>query len=914
MRNKKEKFVEKNISEKKLLRGLNFKTIALSVVALLQVAILLIGGTTAWVETVSSIDISGNSKIDTAVKTVAEFGSGSEYDDKDIDLDTYFKKAGDVHLASASSADGKNVYFPIVGDETRYRQATVNDDNVNYINFTFVAKNTSTKDKDFRFNSVPSIRIGDKEITDNRVRMSVTVDGVTKIFSNNADTTSEVVSAIDGSKSLTEINAFSDFVESTDKINDPIFTLEADTTKNVTITLWLQDESVSNEYKGTVFVNNVCLISGNSKKYVSVEYGVSCDKTMGSISVGEEGKNIVYGSEDTTVNLHQSANEKYQFVGWYTDRECTIRAALGDNDSYTIGSESVTFYALFKRTYSLNLFAVSDDEKGDKGGTVQIGDSEQAESVTKSGILDGSSVTITATPKKGYKFVGWYDKISEGNSIPGTETTTVTVTSDTEIFACFEVIRYNIVATAISEDNGNGGTIKYGDENKATVTVTVREGGSATFTANVVEGSGYVFKGWYKTYSNGTFTDIITESSQHTVSNVTDNVTIYACFELKRYTINVYAHSDGEENDLYGMIKCNENTSTKISTVAKYGQSMQFTAVGNDYCDFDGWYDKNNTKLETDVTYYIDSFNDNTVLEIYAKFTVKSKNIKAVVITDSGDTSSVAINNDEPDVTVKYGLNITLSASASNKYDFVGWYKDEACSETIGDNYNDKTISIKVDDSTLGCYYAKFEKKKTYTIYFKNTAGWGKVYAYMWKDGTNNSWPGTEITSNRIGTTAYYSLEVTVDKYVSVIFNQGSSDGQTDTLKIPAIDDEDNCYNYEKNTWEKYDPTTKTKTIYLSNNKGWSNLHCYVYEQSSGSYAEAWPGLTMTDTGKINQYNQSIYKVEFDEKYDCLVFNAGSDKNQTASVGDVQDGNAYYILDTTDSEGHYIVDTWTYNP
>jgi len=61
-----------------------------------------------------------------------------------LDLDGYFKKAGNVHLATCSSADGQNFYFPIVGDNNNYRQSTVNDRNVNYIGFIWISATTDS--------------------------------------------------------------------------------------------------------------------------------------------------------------------------------------------------------------------------------------------------------------------------------------------------------------------------------------------------------------------------------------------------------------------------------------------------------------------------------------------------------------------------------------------------------------------------------------------------------------------------------------------------------------------------------------------------------------------------------------------------------------------------------------------------
>ena len=49
-------------------------------------------------------------KIDNYVYTNADIGSDNGYSGKTIDLTKYFRAAGGVHLASASSADGENIF------------------------------------------------------------------------------------------------------------------------------------------------------------------------------------------------------------------------------------------------------------------------------------------------------------------------------------------------------------------------------------------------------------------------------------------------------------------------------------------------------------------------------------------------------------------------------------------------------------------------------------------------------------------------------------------------------------------------------------------------------------------------------------------------------------------------------------
>lgn len=103
----KEKFAIGKKSGKEKRKGL-----ILSIVALVEVLAIAIVSVSAWVETISTIKLDlNNGTIDNYVFTNANIGYGNGYDGNTIDLTKYFRQAGDVHLASATSANGTDVYF-----------------------------------------------------------------------------------------------------------------------------------------------------------------------------------------------------------------------------------------------------------------------------------------------------------------------------------------------------------------------------------------------------------------------------------------------------------------------------------------------------------------------------------------------------------------------------------------------------------------------------------------------------------------------------------------------------------------------------------------------------------------------------------------------------------------------------------
>ena len=803
------------------LGRVSIKTIVLSVVALIQMMLLITGTTFSWVETISSLALTGGGKIDNPVMTVANIGSGSGYNET-LDLDGYFKKAGNVHLATCSSADGQNFYFPIVGDNNNYRQSTVNDRNVNYIGYNLkVVNKEKNKSKDFKFGKIPSIKIGNEAVTDNRVRIAITVDGVTKIFSNK-DATENVVAATNGTPSGTTVNAFDKYTNSDEKVTLPVFSIPANSSKEVKISLWLQDSNGGNN--GDVAVNDFTLVV--SKKRVEVKYGTDSNETMGNISIGSKNQKVCYGEEGTTVPLNATANPGYKFMGWYKDIDCTIKAPVTDGE-FKIGSDSnITLYALFKKTYTVNVIAVTDNVQGGTGGTVKINSGTASDSAIKSDVTVGETVKLTATPNEGYDFVGWFDSATGGTQITGENPANVEIDSvnptDRTFYARFEIKKYTVTASAVSEDddkNKQGNKITYGNEHKAQVQVIVNHGGSVTFTAVPVDGSGYVFDGWYSDKDCSAGNKLSSEKS-YTVGPVKSHMSIYAKFVLKRYTIDVYAYcyndktTDLSEQVNYGKIKSdNETLETHTTRIVKYGTSFSFTAVGNENCEFEGWYNKaDDTLIDSEnVTYSVDSFKGDPQTSenkksFYAKFKIKTKTINVhPVKNDTTDTSTVNINHTLTTDIINYGETATISAEPGANSEFKGWFTDEVCTERVGENYLDKNLSITVNKDTPTDYYAKFEKKTTVTVYFKNVPGWTPPYAYVWYDKTHNdSIEMTKVSDN------YYKVDIDV-KYTKIILkNKDNWIGQTKDSPIPKIGDENNCFIYDTSHtqyngyWTKY--------------------------------------------------------------------------------------------------------------
>lgn len=890
------------------LGRMSIKTIVLSVVALIQIMLLITGTTFSWVETISSLALTGGGSIDKPVMTVANIGSGTGYDNA-LDLDAYFKKAGNVHLSTCSSADGQNFYFPIVGDNNNYRQSTVNDRNVNYIGYNLkVVNKEKNKSKDFKFGKIPSIKIGNEAVTDNRVRIAITVDGVTKIFSNKDDT-ENVVAAPDGTRSETTVNAFDKYTNSDEKVTLPVFSIPANSSKEVKISLWLQDSNGGNN--GDVAVNDFTLVV--SKKCVEVKYGTDSDSTMGDISIGSNNQQICYGEEGTTVPLNATAKPGYKFMGWYKDSGCQNEAPVTGGE-FKIGSDSkYTLYALFKKTYTVNVIAVTDNEQGGTGGTVKINSGTASDSAIKSDVTVGETVKLTATPNEGYDFVGWYDSVTGGTQITGVNPTDVGIDSanptDRTIYARFEIKKYTVTASAVSEDdddNTQGNKITYGDKSKAQVQVIVNHGGSVTFKSVPADGSGYVFDGWYS--DKACSSNRLSDNTTYTVSSVKADQNIYAKFVLKTFNVEAYAYSYSDVTELseqsaYGNVKSGNESGTHLKLIVKYGKDFSFTSVSNDYCDFENWYrDKNcETSVSSDKTTLLSGIGEKDVT-YYAKFKIKTKKISVVCQSKSDvGKSSVGINGStNTSVTVNLGSKVELVATADSGYEFKGWYTDDECTGTVVSTDSSYVINPVVD-STPEKFYAKFEKKKSKTIYFRNSGKWVSVYAYIWEKGTdssNASWPGSAMSKVSYISNGYEKM-VDNNTFSQVIFNNGSGI-QTANLDLPQLDDSNNCYFLIKTSnnngkwttsgvWSSYSPDGDIR-IYLTKTRNWSSVCCY-YKVKGGSDFEK---KSMTNTKLTNSKNEPIYYVDIPNESASIKFGT-NDSAISNEVTDFKYASAYYM-------------------
>lgn len=833
---------EKSVKTRRT-RKFSLRTIVFSVVALIQIILIMVAHTSAWVETISSILITGSGNIDTPVYNKALVGTGTGYDNISIDLNDYFKKAGNAHLSSASSADGKNFYFPILSSKSgnnvsEYRQGTINDKNVNYIDFSFQVTNNANSDVNYYISNDPIVKIGNSEVNDASVRMAFTIGGTTTICAKSASTAS-VVNSVDGTKSTTVVKKFSDYIRNAQGSNQ-LFRVAKNQTIVINVKMWLQDENA--QLAGNrASIENFLITTGEKQSRVKVEYidsyGLGNNVTnMGDIlassGTGNEAREI-FVSPNTTVTLKATAKTGYAFVGWYTSSSGTTQANLNNNTFVTESGKDYTYFALFKKVNKLTLIAQTDGVNSGTGGTVKINTGTAGATAGPEDIIDEEEATITATAKTGYDFVGWFDEDGEQVSLSATEK--IVITRTRTIYAQFQIKTYTVKAIPSPSDKG---TVTFNNTGVVPdapgVKVTIKHGDTAHFVAeNSV--AGYIFKGWY---SNAACTGTVVSTNATYDKAITGDYTLWAKFDLKTYNVNLYAKSYNtitssyitDSTSTYGKVQLNTGTAaTSVSGTVTYGNTATYKAVANDYCTFNGWYDNSactGTAVSTNATYTINSFSDSSKTTLYAKFTIRTKSITATVKTDSGTGPTVKIDTGTASTTntsktVNYGTSVSLTANAGTGYNFVGWYTDANCTGTAVST--DATYTINpVNASTSANYYAKFEKVALKRIYLIKNLDWGTPKAYFFKrvgstDSSDMTWGAASTTmtldttvSNNSRSVYYFDYSESYG-YTHVVFsNNGSTSDKSDDISLSS-GTATNCYYDLKN--KEWNPTPKIMKV-----------------------------------------------------------------------------------------------------
>lgn len=814
----------------------------LSVVALIEVLMILLVSTYSWVETISSIEITNTiGKIDTYTYTNAEIGTGSGYSGTPIDLERYFRASGNVHLATASSADGDNFFFPQVANagakSNSYRKGTINDKNTNYIRFScrVQAKGTSAT---FYFDKVPTFKIGGTEVTDNSVRLAISIsdsvdsEGSTSVYSYNAVDSENVVGNVDGTKvTTTKIHPFSDYVNNGDDAEKILFTVPQGGEKIITFTLWLQDSG--DPEKNAEFSGKT--VSSDDFKIVT---GVKTTK------INFVDRTSTYNTEDTTTNkwhwignddakmwVYAPSGNAYEMTKDSSDPttwSLTVASELlGDSsrDFYfyrtanTVTSDPQNnYYNFWKTTLSSagttaipTYTAFGNTKSGSVEGFGTWSDvaeikvlGDNAENVLKTpGATDTPQELTINTAAAGisvemnYNNNFWRAYVpNDSNSrnltlkIKKNDTTTYTIAAGnrdlTESASTYRVTSSStgyweepaIVKVIIPDEYKSMGSVKVSGGPSGATTVKVTKGTTVRLTATPASDD-YAFEGWY---SDEACTKLASSVSQYNVTASEKNKT-YTYYAKFQFNVRLTAKTDGVADDASGgQVQINDDGTpgAKVSLPVQKGGSVKLIALPNteDY-EFMGWYDSESKLVYNNTQTTVEITDLQNPINLYAVYNVKTFILEAFAATngDPGDSGNATGGTVKFDSQTSSGAYAIVQVDYTDTATFVAIVKDTDGYEFAG-WYSDAACSSSKLVTTELTYTV--DKNTEYRIlYAKFVLKKYNASAVAVTNGTEGSATGgtVQITADGVTTAAGASVTTNVTHGTTATFTATNKTG-----------------------------------------------------------------------------------------------------------------------------------------
>ena len=636
------------------------------------------------------------------------------------------------------------------------------------------------------------------------------------------------------------------------EMQTPITALSSTNPKDITIYGKFNSSNTSIEkyYNGILTTGNACGTITNN---------------MSTKLVGEE------------VTVTATVASGYNFLGWYlNDSDTPFETGL--EFTFTLTTNTVVYKAKYSGN-KLN-YSSADTNRGTVTGSV----------TNNTNVSVGTEVTLTASTKTGYTFIGWFK--NNASTAESTSLSFVYTMEDADI---------NFIAKWIKVTTLSNNTTR-GNVSSLTSTYVLTDTPTITATAN----TGYYFLGWYigenevstEASYNITMPTVDTTYTAHFINN---NITV------KNYIVG-YSYSDSK----YTISYTENNNIGSTPTITNVGSTLTYTMPDNNTYIFAGWYDRaanDKVRLTTSISSDVEIALTEASQVIYALW-VSPINI-------SKDPNS----DDTLEYTRTFGLitnGIIYKALDNEDYLWNGWYNDTNPNYTLVDKsqvttpksgitYYTLENSIYTECENLTAWASKtdyyvispIESSKTLTLTYDDT--------YKSLIETPQSFTGlNQYTAKWI----LAGITVTTDVNKGTVDKHKESNG-TYTIYAEPLD------GYRFVEWT-HDNVNYSSTATTSNVPDASGVYVAVFETRSDipykvniylenldgtetlvetiSYADGttsgYKDIDISTVQKLNTYSLTNYNLD----YVC--------QNNDSSPLDAESGTTYRLSILNNEQGH----------